>query len=153
MFLLINIILLIKIALYLASFALKKYHNKISQLFYYFPHDQKTIFGNLFRSDRKRWPKSLKFDINNPLHNDYIVVNATLGVSIDTSENTDNDSFFKVASPVPVREFKPKFVFELQLLILITKNIRPADRNRLSRLQGGLLSTEKLIFFFSNLSH
>lgn len=123
MFLLINIILLIKIAVS-CSFALKKCHNKISQLFCIFPYDQKTIFGNLFWSGRKRWPKSLKFDINNPLHIDYIVVSAIPRASINTSDNTDNNSVSKVASPIPVPEFKPKFVFELQLLILIIKDIR-----------------------------
>lgn len=98
---------------FLASCALKKCYNEISQLFYNFQLDQKTMFGTLFWSSPKCIPKPLKFDNYNPLHIDYIAASAILGSCIDTSGSTGNGSISKLASTVPVPEFNPECVFEL----------------------------------------
>eukprot|EP00124_Ichthyophonus_hoferi_P001728 Ihof_evm11s98 gene=Ihof_evmTU11s98 len=53
-------------------------HNQIAQLLYNFPKDQVTSSGTPFWHAPKRCPTALNFDVNNPLHMDFIVAAANI---------------------------------------------------------------------------
>lgn len=56
----------------------EQYNNQIRQLLFNFPPDQLTSSGQPFWSGPKRCPKALDFDVNEPLHLDYICAAANL---------------------------------------------------------------------------
>lgn len=55
-----------------------EYNHKIAQLLHVFPPDAKTSEGAPFWSATKRQPTSIMFDINDPMHFDYVVNAARL---------------------------------------------------------------------------
>lgn len=56
----------------------KQYHNAIEQLLFNFPKDATTSGGQPFWSGPKRAPDSLKFDINNETHYQFLVAATNL---------------------------------------------------------------------------
>ena len=58
------------------------YCNQIKQLLFNFPSDQTTSSGQLFWSGPKRCPDPLTFDVNNPIHLDYVWASANLKAEI-----------------------------------------------------------------------
>lgn len=60
----------------------EQYHNQIAQLLFNFPQDQTTSTGQPFWSGPKRCPVAINFDVNNPLHLDYILAAANLKAEV-----------------------------------------------------------------------
>lgn len=59
-----------------------QYSNQIKQLLFNFPPDQLTTTGQLFWSGPKRCPEPLVFNVEEPLHLDYIVAAANLKAQV-----------------------------------------------------------------------
>lgn len=60
----------------------EQYANQIKQLLFNFPPDQVTSSGAPFWSGPKRCPDPLVFDVNDPLHLDYIFATANLRAEV-----------------------------------------------------------------------
>lgn len=56
----------------------QQYANQIKQLLFNFPPDQMTASGQPFWSGPKRCPIPLVFDVNDPLHFDFVYAAANL---------------------------------------------------------------------------
>lgn len=100
-----------------ALFKLHDYfRNTIAQLLYNFPVDARDNHGNLFWSGPKRPPKIIHFDINDPLHLDFIIAAANLRAQTFNlpSNNRDIGYFKKVLSGIKITEFQPKSGVKIQ---------------------------------------
>lgn len=87
----------------------EQYNNQIRQLLFNFPPDQITSSGQPFWSGPKRCPVPLEFDVNNPLHLDYIVAAANLKAAVyGLPFNRNRDEIAKIVSTVQVPVFIPK---------------------------------------------
>lgn len=85
------------------------YSNQISQLLFNFPPEQTTSSGQPFWSGPKRCPTPLVFDVNEPLHLDYVNAAANLKAEVYGIPQVRNRQ--QVASlvvNVEVPEFIPK---------------------------------------------
>lgn len=81
----------------------EQYSNQIKQLLFNFPPDQLTSTGQLFWSGPKRCPMPLTFDINNPLHLDYIVAAANLKAEVyGIPQNRDRKAIAEMVEKVQV---------------------------------------------------
>lgn len=60
----------------------EQYSNQIRQLLFNFPPDQTTTTGQPFWSGPKRCPAPITFDVNEPLHLDYVFSTANLKAEI-----------------------------------------------------------------------
>lgn len=58
------------------------FSNQIRQLLFNFPPDQTTSSGQPFWSGPKRCPTPLTFDINDPMHLDYVYAAANLKAEV-----------------------------------------------------------------------
>lgn len=86
-----------------------QYTNQIKQLLFNFPPDQTTSSGQPFWSGPKRCPKPIIFDVNNPLHLDYIFTAANLRAeTYNINQIRDRVYIANVVSSVKVPEFIPK---------------------------------------------
>lgn len=86
-----------------------QFTNQIKQLLFNFPPDQTTSTGQPFWSGPKRCPKPIVFDVNNPLHLDYIFTAANLRAeTYNLNQNRDRVYIANVVSSVKVPEFTPK---------------------------------------------
>ncbi|KAK9881581.1 hypothetical protein WA026_016454 [Henosepilachna vigintioctopunctata] len=87
----------------------EQYCNQIKQLLFNFPPDQLTSTGQLFWSGPKRCPEPLQFDVNNPLHLDYIWSAANLKAEIyNIPQVRDRDAIAAMVNKIEVPEFVPK---------------------------------------------
>jgi len=87
----------------------ENFSNSISQLLYNFPLDMTTSSGAPFWSGPKRPPQVMKFDVNDPLHMDFIVAAANLRAhNYGLKGSSDVEFMKKVADTVMVPEFVPK---------------------------------------------
>lgn len=87
----------------------ESYSNRIRQLLFNFPPEQTTSSGQLFWSGPKRCPKPLTFDINDPMHVDYIYAAANLKAqSYGVPQVRDRQTIIELLSKVEVPEFIPK---------------------------------------------
>ena len=87
----------------------EQYNNQIRQLLFNFPPDQVTSSGQPFWSGPKRCPVPLNFDVNEPLHLDYIVAAANLKATVyGLQPNRNREEIAKIVSNVKVPEFTPK---------------------------------------------
>jgi ubiquitin-activating enzyme E1 len=85
------------------------YHNTIEQLLFNFPKDQLTSSGVPFWSGPKRCPHSLKFNIDNQTHFDYIYAGANLKAQMyGLPQIRDKEKIKKMLQDVKVPVFKPK---------------------------------------------
>lgn len=60
----------------------ENFSNQIKQLLFNFPPDQQTSTGQPFWSGPKRCPTPMEFDVNDPLHLDYVFAAANLKAEI-----------------------------------------------------------------------
>jgi ubiquitin-activating enzyme E1 len=60
----------------------ENFSNQIKQLLFNFPRDQQTSTGQPFWSGPKRCPDAIVFDVNDPLHLDYVFAAANLKAEI-----------------------------------------------------------------------
>ncbi|KAL5288734.1 UBA1 family protein [Megaselia abdita] len=87
----------------------EQYSNQIRQLLFNFPPDQSTSSGQPFWSGPKRCPEALVFDVNNPLHLDYIYAAANLKAQVyGMPQLRDRNAIAQLVSQVEVPEFKPR---------------------------------------------
>ncbi|XP_060520224.1 ubiquitin-like modifier-activating enzyme 1 [Cylas formicarius] len=87
----------------------EQYSNQIKQLLFNFPPDQLTTTGQPFWSGPKRCPVPLEFDVNEPLHLDYVVAAANLKAQVYGIPTDRNRVYVaEVASQVEVPKFVPK---------------------------------------------
>jgi len=87
------------------------FNHNIQQLLYNFPIDMVTSSGAPFWSGPKRAPKPIAFQLDNPLHLDFIVATANLRAANYRIQGTRDPEFFKKVLPnIMVPEFVPKKV-------------------------------------------
>lgn len=81
----------------------EQYSNQIKQLLFNFPPDQLTSTGQLFWSGPKRCPQPLTFDVNNPMHLDYIFTAANLKASVyGIEQNRNRNHIVKILESIQV---------------------------------------------------
>ncbi|KAH8234400.1 hypothetical protein KR038_009109 [Drosophila bunnanda] len=86
-----------------------QYANQIKQLLFNFPPDQITSSGQPFWSGPKRCPDPLVFDVNDPMHLDYIYAAANLRAEVYGIEQVRNrQTIAELVQQVKVPEFKPR---------------------------------------------
>ncbi|CAA9999901.1 unnamed protein product [Nesidiocoris tenuis] len=128
----------------------EQYSNQIRQLLFNFPADQLTTSGQLFWSGPKRCPKPLTFDVNDPLHLDYVLAAANLKAEVyGIAQNRDRDEVARIVARVVVPEFTPKSgvkiaVNDSQMANGSGGNEATADQDRLSELQKELPTRDDL---------
>ncbi|XP_071033446.1 ubiquitin-like modifier-activating enzyme 1 isoform X2 [Parasteatoda tepidariorum] len=117
-----------------------QYNNQIRQLLFNFPPDQVTSTGAPFWSGPKRCPKALTFDVNNPLHLDYVVSSANLRAFMyGLPENSDRSYIAAVTRKVEVPEFVPRSGIRIAVTDSeAADNSATADIDRLSQIQTDL---------------
>ena len=87
----------------------ENYHNVIKQLLFNFPPDQLTSSGVPFWSGPKRCPHPLEYDINNPVHFDYVYTAANLKAEMyGLKQVRDKALVADLIKKVIVPEFKPR---------------------------------------------
>ncbi|XP_050314109.1 ubiquitin-like modifier-activating enzyme 1 [Anthonomus grandis grandis] len=124
----------------------EQYSNQISQLLFNFPPDQLTSTGQLFWSGPKRCPQPLTFDINNPLHVDYVVAAANLKAQVyGLPTNRDREYIVDVISKVVVPEFIPKSGVKIAVTdSQMSINGNNVDVDRIMQIKKELPSREEL---------
>uniref|UniRef100_A0A452T4A0 Ubiquitin-like modifier-activating enzyme 1 n=1 Tax=Ursus maritimus TaxID=29073 RepID=A0A452T4A0_URSMA len=86
-----------------------QYSNNIRQLLHNFPPDQLTSSGALFWSGPKRCPHPLIFDVNNPLHLDYVMAAANLfAQTYGLMGSQDRAAVAILLQSVHIPEFTPR---------------------------------------------
>lgn len=125
----------------------EQYNNQIKQLLFNFPPDQVTSSGQPFWSGPKRCPEPLTFDVNDPLHLDYIVAAANLKAKVYCIPCYRNrDEIARVVSTVKVPEFTPKSgvkIAETDSQVQVSNGSGNIDHERLSQLQEDLPDIEE----------
>ncbi|KAJ3343385.1 SPS-sensor component ptr3 [Gonapodya sp. JEL0774] len=92
------------------------FNNTIQQLLFNFPKDAVTSSGTPFWSGPKRAPDAIRFDVENPLHLDFIIAAANLhAFNYGLKGEADRSYFKKVVSSITVPEFKPKSGVKIQV--------------------------------------
>ncbi|GAA5966053.1 hypothetical protein JCM8115_004913 [Rhodotorula mucilaginosa] len=93
-----------------------EFSNEIKQLLFSLPKDLLTKEGTPFWSGPKRAPDALQFDINNPIHMDFIVAAANLhAYNYGLKGETNPEVFKKVLAQVHLPEFVPKSGVQVQI--------------------------------------
>ncbi|NXD32169.1 UBA1 enzyme, partial [Spelaeornis formosus] len=92
------------------------YVNEIKQLLFNLPKDQVNSNGTPFWSGPKRAPDPLSFDINNPLHFEYLMAAANLhAFNYGLKGETDPAIFKKTVEAQKIPEFTPKSGVKIQI--------------------------------------
>ncbi|CAG5128343.1 unnamed protein product [Candidula unifasciata] len=87
----------------------KHYTNRIKQLLFNFPPDQKTSTGAPFWSGPKRCPTPIEFDSSKDLHMDFIVSVANLKAAIyGIPQVRDRQKIKAIVDKIVVPEFSPR---------------------------------------------
>ncbi|CAF3320403.1 unnamed protein product [Rotaria socialis] len=87
----------------------QQFHNTIAQLLFNFPRDHVTSKGERFWSGNKRCPHVLNFDVNNPLHLDFVVAASNLLAHIyQIPQTRDRKLIAEQVATIHIPEFKPK---------------------------------------------
>lgn len=87
----------------------EQYSNQIRQLLFNFPPDHTSSTSQPFWSGPKRCPKPLVFDINDPMHIDYVYAAANLKAEVyGMAQVRDRQTVIDLVSQVEVPEFVPK---------------------------------------------
>jgi ubiquitin-activating enzyme E1 len=87
----------------------EQYANQIDQLLFNFPPDQLTSSGQKFWSGPKRCPQSITFDVNNPMHLDYVYSAANLKAQVyGMPQVRDRAAVAAMVQQVEVPAFKPR---------------------------------------------
>jgi len=86
-----------------------QYANQIKQLLYNFPPDQVTSSGQPFWSGPKRCPQPLTFDVDEPLHLDYVYAAANLRAEVyGVPQVRDRQTVVALLQQIEVPAFKPR---------------------------------------------
>ncbi|XP_034942193.1 ubiquitin-like modifier-activating enzyme 1 [Chelonus insularis] len=119
-----------------------QYNNQIRQLLFNFPPDQVTSSGQPFWSGPKRCPVPLEFDVNDPLHLDYVVAAANLKAAVyGLSPNRNRDEIAKIVNTVEVPPFTPKSgvkIAETDSQVQVSNGSGSVDHERLNQLVAEL---------------
>jgi len=92
------------------------YNNSIQQLLFNFPKDSVTSSGQPFWSGPKRAPTPIIFDMNDPLHMDFIIAAANLhAFNYGLNGETDVQVFKNELSTITVKKFEPKKGVKIQV--------------------------------------
>ncbi|KAJ8936851.1 hypothetical protein NQ318_012812 [Aromia moschata] len=123
-----------------------QYSNQIKQLLYNFPPEQLTSTGQLFWSGPKRCPEPLDFDVNNPLHLDYIVAGANLKATVyGIPTNRDRKYIAEIVNKIEVPEFVPKSGVKIAVTdSQMAMNGNNVDLDRVTQLKEELPSVSEL---------
>ncbi|XP_036159818.1 ubiquitin-like modifier-activating enzyme 1 isoform X3 [Myotis myotis] len=134
-----------------------QYSNNIRQLLHNFPPDQLTSSGAPFWSGPKRCPHPLTFDVNNPLHLDYVMAAANLfAQTYGLGGSQDRAAVATFLRSVQVPEFTPKSGVKIHVsdqelqsasasVGTLPFHLSPSrDDSRLEELKATLPSPEKL---------
>ncbi|XP_008553042.1 ubiquitin-like modifier-activating enzyme 1 [Microplitis demolitor] len=116
----------------------EQYNNQIRQLLFNFPPDQVTSSGQPFWSGPKRCPVPLEFDVNDPLHLDYVVAAANLKAAVyNMPANRNREEIARIASSIEVPPFTPKSgvkIAETDAQVQVSNGSGSVDHERLSQL-------------------
>lgn len=104
----------------------EQYSNQIRQLLFNFPPDQLTSSGQPFWSGPKRCPAPITFNIEEPLHIDYVLAAANLKAEVyGLAQNRNRDEIAEMVQKVAVSFFtvflNPYGWFLLTVICLIKK--------------------------------
>uniref|UniRef100_A0A8C0Z0I2 Ubiquitin-like modifier-activating enzyme 1 n=1 Tax=Canis lupus familiaris TaxID=9615 RepID=A0A8C0Z0I2_CANLF len=123
-----------------------QYSNNIRQLLHNFPPDQLTSSGAPFWSGPKRCPHPLTFDVNNPLHLDYVMAAANLfAQTYGLTGSQDRAAVATLLRSVQVPEFTPKSGVKIHVSDQELQSANASvDDSRLEELKATLPSPEKL---------
>ena len=89
----------------------ESFHNQIAQLLHNFPLDYTTKDGTPFWSGPKRAPTPANFDVNDPVHLEYVLAGANLMAFILGLPQERNPEVVKsIVSKIQVKPFVPKSV-------------------------------------------
>lgn len=123
-----------------------QFTNQIKQLLFNFPPEQTTSSGQPFWSGPKRCPKPIIFDIDNPLHLDYIFTAANLRAeTYNINQIRDRVYVANVVSSVLVPEFVPKSGVRIaENDSQITNGSSNFDQSKLNKVQKDLPPADSL---------
>ncbi|KAJ3070096.1 hypothetical protein HDU98_006858 [Podochytrium sp. JEL0797] len=92
------------------------FHNQIAQLLFNFPVDAVTSTGTPFWSGPKRAPTALVFDVEDPIHLDFVIAAANLyAFNFGLKGERDPKYFKAVLATIVVPEFQPKSGVKIQV--------------------------------------
>lgn len=123
------------------------YHNQILQLLHNFPKDQTTTSGEPFWSGPKRCPHALKFDVDNPVHLDYVSAGANLKAAVYGIPGvTDRSLVREMTTKVQVPEFVPRSGVKIAVTEADAEaqNNTTPDSESLSQIQASIPSLAAL---------
>ncbi|XP_055384682.1 ubiquitin-like modifier-activating enzyme 1 isoform X2 [Condylostylus longicornis] len=131
-----------------------QYSNQIRQLLFNFPPDQMTSSGQPFWSGPKRCPTPLVFDVNDPLHLDYIYAAANLKAEVyGIPQIRDKSIVAQLVSQVQVPEFKPRSGVKIEVNENASANNQfdnhgndDIDQDRVNRILTELTNLGKINF-------
>ncbi|KAL4677298.1 hypothetical protein H8957_008188 [Semnopithecus entellus] len=123
-----------------------QYSNNIRQLLHNFPPDQLTSSGAPFWSGPKRCPHPLTFDVNNPLHLDYVMAAANLfAQTYGLTGSQDRAAVATLLQSVQVPEFTPKSGVKIHVSDQELQSANASvDDSRLEELKATLPSPDRL---------
>lgn len=123
-----------------------QYNNQIRQLLFNFPPDQVTSSGQPFWSGPKRCPKPLEFDVNDPLHLQYVYTGANLKAELyGIPQVRDLDAIAQMVKQVVVPEFTPRSGVTIAVTDAQLQNSNgDYDQDRLGQLKNELPSSQEL---------
>ncbi|EDL38132.1 ubiquitin-like modifier-activating enzyme 1 Y [Mus musculus] len=127
-----------------------QYSHNIQQLLHNFPPAQLTSSGALFWSGPKRCPHPLTFDINNPLHLDYVMAAANLfAQTYGLGGSQDCAVVAKLLQSLPVPKFAPKSGIRIHVSEqeLQSTSATTIDDSHLEELKTALPTPDKLLGF------
>lgn len=127
----------------------EQYSNQISQLLFNFPPDQQTSSGQPFWSGPKRCPVSIQFDIENPLHLDYVFATANLRAEVyGIPQQRDRSVIANMVTKIHVPVFTPKSGVKIAVTdaAMQAEANGELDHDRITRLQKELASLGRLDF-------
>uniref|UniRef100_A0A069DXS0 E1 ubiquitin-activating enzyme n=1 Tax=Panstrongylus megistus TaxID=65343 RepID=A0A069DXS0_9HEMI len=127
----------------------EQYCNQIRQLLFNFPAEQVTSSGQPFWSGPKRCPVPLTFDVNEPLHLDYILAGANLKAEVyGIPQIRDRETIANMVKNVDVPEFTPKSGVKIAVndaqLMPNGSGGGPIDQDKIGQLQNELPTQEEL---------
>jgi len=127
------------------------FNNSIQQLLFNFPKDAVTSSGIPFWSGSKRCPTAFVFDINDPLHLDFVIAAAMLHAENYGIKGTPKKELFvNTLQNVMVPEFAPKQGVKIQVTENENVGGESADEAELRGLIGSLPDSSSLAGYRMN---